>query len=157
MLLNSYGIENDSYVVDADGNYQISDKIKEQVANGEFPTVSAAIDTYNLVSSAFGLYNWGAFDITTGESNANIAREVWNVAQFDMALPASLSLTPEENTSIGTIFTDIQTLVNESTINFITGRTSLDEWDSYVDTVYSYGLDQVLSVYQDAYNRYLNR
>ena len=157
MLLNSYGIENDSYFVDTEGNYQISDKIKDQVAKGEYPTVNAAVGMYNLFYSAFGLYNWGASNVTNYDSATIASRDVWNVARFDRALPAGITLTPEENTSIGTIYTDINTLVQENTIQYITGQKSLDDWDLYVETIHSYGLDKVLAVYQSAYDRYLAR
>ena len=157
MLLNSYGIENDSYFVDTEGNYQISDKIKDQVAKGEYPTVNEAVGMYNLFYSAFGLYNWGASNVTNYDSATIASRDVWNVARFDRALPAGITLTPEENTSIGTIYTDINTLVQENTIQYITGQKSLDDWDLYVETIHSYGLDKVLAVYQSAYDRYLAR
>ena len=40
---------------------------------------------------------------------------------------------------------------------FILGQESLDNWDSFVATLNSMGLEHVLEVRQTVYDRYLNR
>ena len=46
--------------------------------------------------------------------------------------------------------------MKESTIGFITGTKSLDDWDSYVETCNSMGLEQVLTVRQAWWDRYVS-
>lgn len=157
MLLDSYGIRGESYDVDANGNYYITDKIYKQVEDGEYPTVLNAINMYNLNQSDFGLYNWARFDVINAGNDNIGAQDIWNAAKFDLLLPTSLTLTAEEAAATSTIYTDIQTLVNESTVKFITGQTSMDEYDTFLNTMKQYGLDKVISAYQAAYDRYLAR
>ena len=45
---------------------------------------------------------------------------------------------------------DIETYVDEMVMAFISGRESLDNWDSYVETVKGMGIDNVIGIYQDA-------
>ena len=51
--------------------------------------------------------------------------------------------------------TDIDTYVDEMTLKFIIGTESLDNWDSYVKTVYSMDLQDALDATQAAYDRYM--
>ena len=46
--------------------------------------------------------------------------------------------------------TDIETYVDEMVMKFITGRESLDNWDTYVAKVESMGIGKVLDIYQNA-------
>ena len=58
---------------------------------------------------------------------------------------------------MSSVGTDIEDYVTESQAKFITGKTSFDEWDKYVETVKKVGLDQYMEIYQNAYDRYLEQ
>ncbi len=62
--------------------------------------------------------------------------------------------TDEENEIYSRYYNDLETYIKESTIGFITGTKSLDDWDSYVATCYDMGLDQILTVRQAWWDRY---
>ena len=64
-----------------------------------------------------------------------------------------LSLTNEEKNVAATIGTDIQVYVQEITSKFMLGQLPLSEWDSYVKTIEEMGLEELLAVYETAYNR----
>lgn len=68
---------------------------------------------------------------------------------------ANLPFTDEENSIRTEYETNIETYCDEMAIKFIQGEESLDNFDEYVANVESYGLDQLLEVHQNAYNRYL--
>ena len=67
----------------------------------------------------------------------------------------SISLTEEESDTRASVMTDIDTYVDEMTLKFIIGTESLDNWDSYVKTVYSMDLQDALDATQAAYDRYM--
>ena len=51
----------------------------------------------------------------------------------------------------------METYRDEMMLKFITGIESLDNFDSYVETLNSMGLTQLTEVYQAAYSRYQAR
>ena len=69
---------------------------------------------------------------------------------------AALPFTDEENAIRSEIETNIETYCDEMAIKFIEGKESLDKFDDYVATVESYGLDQLLEVHQEAYERFVS-
>jgi len=67
------------------------------------------------------------------------------------------SLTQDESQVTSTIGVDITTHYQESVVNFISGKLSLDkDWDSYVKKYNDMGLAKLRDVYQAAYDRYLD-
>lgn len=70
-------------------------------------------------------------------------------------ITGSLSFSSEDDAVRREAMTDIETYVDEMVMKFITGRESLDNWDTYVAKVQSMGIDKVLDIYQaslDAWN-----
>ncbi len=65
----------------------------------------------------------------------------------------TLKFTDEETTEMADMKTAITTYVNEKIMQFVTGGRSLDEWDAYVAELYTMGLEQLLEIYQNAYDR----
>lgn len=69
-----------------------------------------------------------------------------------------LSLTPEESTEAAGILSDLTTYLEENLIKFLIGDLDMDkDWDTFRDTVESMGLEDVVAIYQAAYDRYLTR
>ena len=65
----------------------------------------------------------------------------------------SLKFNDEESEIIANKYTDIQTYVNQQLAKFITGTEPLSKWDEYVAQVKKMGIDDVVKVYQAAYDR----
>ena len=65
-------------------------------------------------------------------------------------LPGSLSFTSEQDSERRAAMADIEIYVEEMVMKFITGREPLSNWDTYVNTVKQMGIDNVLSIYQEA-------
>lgn len=157
MLLDSVGIEGESYTVDDSGVYHLTDKMQQMVDEGKVNTLSEAMYCYTLGTSDFGLYNWGMFDPIYEGNPALDAYDEFNKSQFDLMLPSSMTNTDAENTEFVAMYTDIQTLANENTVKFITGEKSLDEWDDFVAQLKSYGIERCIELKQAALDRYNNR
>ena len=59
---------------------------------------------------------------------------------------------------VGFCGSDLNTYLEESLIKFLIGDLSLeDDWDGFIGTVEGMGLQSVVDIYQDAYDRYLAR
>ena len=66
-----------------------------------------------------------------------------------------MKFTVEEQEVINNVFTDINSYVIEARGKFIAGIDDIDAtWESYVNTVYEMGLEDVIEVYQAAYDRW---
>lgn len=68
--------------------------------------------------------------------------------------PLKIMLTDEETDRIAEIRNSIQTFVDDATNRFVTGDLSTQkDWDAYLDTLKSIGLEQYMSTLQAAYDR----
>lgn len=104
--------------------------------NGHFPELQA----------------WGAYkQKLTKEGMASI--ETWATADKSMILP-SLTFTAEENEKITNIMSQVSTLVSEKFDKIIMGQESIDVLDDVRATITKMGIEEVLSIYQTAYERY---
>nr|WP_251047299.1 ABC transporter substrate-binding protein [Oceanobacillus sp. ISL-74] len=64
------------------------------------------------------------------------------------------TFTDEENIILQSTGQDINNYIEEMRDKFITGDEDLANWDNYVDTLNQMGLEEVVEVHQNAYNRY---
>ena len=55
------------------------------------------------------------------------------------------------------IMTNIQTVVDESTPQFISGVRSLDEYDAYLQTLKDFHVDRAVEIVQQAYDDFISR
>ena len=69
-------------------------------------------------------------------------------------LPTSLKLTLDESIGIQTKSVEVQNYFTQSKVQFITGALDLDkDWDTYVQGLDSMGMQDLIGVYQTAYDR----
>nr|WP_302470572.1 extracellular solute-binding protein [Vagococcus proximus] len=61
-------------------------------------------------------------------------------------------LTKEQQDQVSTVRTDLQTYVEQMEAKFITGVEPLENWDKFVSTINSMGVDDYVKVYQEAYD-----
>ena len=61
--------------------------------------------------------------------------------------------TTEEAEILDTYETDLYTYMDELFANLLSGVYSLDDYQTYVDELYMYGLQEVLDVQQARYDR----
>jgi putative aldouronate transport system substrate-binding protein len=154
MLLDSMGIEGDSYAYEGD-TMHLGPVLREKIADGTVSTVSQAMSLWTLGTSDFGLYNWGMFEVQNEDDlSAMNSCDVWNTAKFDLMLPATMTNTDAENTEFTSLYTDIQTLANENTVKFITGEQSMDQWDAFQSQLKNYGVERCIELKQAALDRY---
>lgn len=63
-------------------------------------------------------------------------------------------LTVEESNEISIIATDLETYVEQMEARFITGVEPLENWDTFVETMESMGVQTLVDVYQQAFDRW---
>lgn len=65
-----------------------------------------------------------------------------------------LKVTDEESTEVSTIAVEVEKIIEETSVAFMTGAKDIDsEWDSYVESLERAGLSTLLGIYQTAYDR----
>ncbi|MER5182256.1 hypothetical protein ABT009_28540 [Streptomyces sp. NPDC002896] len=63
-------------------------------------------------------------------------------------------IDPAQASELATLQTNIGTFVQQSAVQFITGKKSLDsDWDSYVKNIDKLGLERFLQIYQQSYDK----
>lgn len=65
----------------------------------------------------------------------------------------TLAIT-ENSDQYSAIKSEVDTFISENFILFVTGEKSLDEFDSYLDTLKGMGMEDMIAIYQNAYDIY---
>lgn len=155
-LLANYGIENDTFTYNAEGKPVFTDKISK---NPDGLSVSQAMCYYTLVpNNLASAYDWTRELSIVPEKDQEML-SIWGSSGESYVMPSALSHTSDESKELASIYTDIQTYVNECTNKFITGVMDVNgaDWDNYVSSVKSMNIDRCIEIKQAALNRYNGR
>lgn len=156
MLYDSLGIEGDSYTIDDNGNYVLTDSLLEQVATYQ-SVLGTLAARYTLLTSDFGLYNWAGLDISSPQNTIEQSL-IWCEASDELALPTCMTMTDEEAFEYASLYTDIQTLSQEYTVKVITGAANLEkDYETFLNKLESCEMGRCLAIQQAALDRYLAR
>lgn len=152
-FLFNYGVEGISFYYDENGVPQYTDLIVNN-EDGLSATWLAAVymDEYGYVE------NYTKFDSQMTQEQLE-ARELWseNVESI-YDLPSALTLTAEESETFSKNMADIASYTSESILKMLTGEMDIDtEFDSFVETIESMGLQDCIDCYQSALTRYNSR
>lgn len=140
-LLCNYGIEGESYeMVDGEPKFIGEDIQTSVIARHEGPFIRDYART-----------------MFTYKPNAIAAMDdVWNGDNSGM-MPKTLSLTAEEGIEFSTVMSDIITYVQEMVPKFVMGVESLDNFDTFVETINEMGIQEMIKIKQAALDRYYLR
>ncbi|MBE5972364.1 MAG: extracellular solute-binding protein [Lachnoclostridium sp.] len=86
----------------------------------------------------------------------NASKELQEPYAFntDLIQLNELKITSEEATDIGTIAVEVEKILLEDEVAFITGQKDIDaDWDAHVEAMNKAGLQDMLDLYTTAYNR----
>jgi len=146
------GKEGETYTKNADGTLEFVDRIKN---HPDGLTLDQALTDY--VSWMGGSYP-GYVNVKwfKGSESLPSAIEAGNKAAPHQIeeLWYNFNYTDAETEFMSTVGSDIHTYILEMEAKFVTGSSSFSEWDKYVETVRSMGLDEYMNVYQAAFERY---
>lgn len=93
----------------------------------------------------------------TGPAERKDGYMLWKKYDCANFLPSRLTMTTEEGQQYASMYTDIETYVQECNVKFIMGQMSLDDYDSYRDTLKNMKIDDCIAIQQAALDRYNDR
>lgn len=147
----TWGIEGESYTVDANGKRQWTDEANANTSyyDGCFPKKFL----YAMAHVSFPRY--GANDVNATQSEHYIAAcELWADCDTSVVYPRAITVSQEDQQAILGADTDMGAYIREMTAKFITGEEPLTNFDNYRDTLKKMGIEELIALYQDAYDRY---
>lgn len=151
-LLNSYGIEGESYTVTDDGTYEYTDLLLNNPEG--LPLTLAKLKYLDSLAGGTGLYDPHC-EIVGVNENSIACDSTWkNDGAY--VLP-SYELKVEEGEEFSLIMSDIETYVSEMTLSYITGTESLDTFDKYLETIEALNLSRAVELKQAGLDRYNSR
>jgi putative aldouronate transport system substrate-binding protein len=152
--LMNFGIEGQTYNW-IDGYPQLVDSIYKNPKM----TVSVALGRYAIGVSGFPFAN----DVRVRKQRMlsikpqHEAIAYWNKSDISRILPV-MTFTPEESQELANIMSEVNTFVKEYTLSFLLGKRDIGrEFDSYMNTLKSMGIERAISINQAALERYNNR
>lgn len=144
MKTRCFGIEGENYVMGDDG-FPIFD---ESMYNDPTMAFSQKLNTY--VDQYWP--SSGGLSLGTNTEIQDQCAEAWAQGTSEAHALGYIPLSPEDADTVAGIQADTNTHVTEMQIKFITGERSLDEFDDYLNELKGMGMDEVLSIYQAAYD-----
>lgn len=69
--------------------------------------------------------------------------------------PNGAIMNTEQKDQYNSVASDISTYISENVLQFIYGQKALDEWDSFIETLYEMGIETAIEAKQAAYDDYL--
>lgn len=151
ILYWNFGEEGVSYEVGADGSLQFT----ELLTADERGLGTAMKDYTGMWGGGPGIQLEA---LVKAKNNPAAAAAVYawtdNSAARDYKLPP-YSRTEEEQTRYNDIVSVLGTYVSEMAFKFISGDEKLEDFEKFVETLYSYDLQELLEIEQAAYDRYM--
>lgn len=145
----NYGIKGESYTIE-DGKVVFTDKVTNNPAG-----VSEGRFLYTMSHMGMGVQ---LTDTVYTKEDKDGSMIWYNSAKeaVKSAMP-TVTLTNSESKEAASIQNTISTYVSEQTLKYITGKESLDTYDTFVKTMKKQGLDKLLEIEQGAYDRFEKR
>jgi len=151
----NFGEQGLSWDYDADGNPMY------------LPIVTEDPDGLNNAIDKYGGSTWSGNCIQAtlllylkNKPKAIEANDLWfypNIPVTTMWLPSGVAFSADESNLIADIRTSMDTYIQEMAIKFINGEESLGDFDKYVTNLENMRLQELLGIYQSAYDRYQAR
>ncbi len=156
IIAANYGIEGVSFNYDADGEPQFTELVTN---NPEFPSPQAAMQYYT--PDYIPYYNYSGKMHVTFDEIALRAVEVFtaasNYTSEKRTYPSAVTISTDAQSKINNMAVDVCSYGMEQILKFVTGAAELNDenWNSYVEGMYGLKLQEILDLYQDAYDAYL--
>lgn len=165
--LSFSGVEGEDYVLDSQGKATVIDPKLTREAAYKQNKGSIGIFIHNNIFPR--LQSWISSTPTKAEELLEKlpndkqragARRRLDLLEYRPYVTSPFSSTmyaiasPEELEITNKYFTALKTYSEELSMNLILGNESLDKWDTYIKKLQDLGLDKMIKVYSDRYNRY---
>ena len=154
-MLYNFGIEGKSYELDSAGKPQFTDFIFNNPDGVQVSTIFTEYSPASYSAPTVQSKTVQEAERTYDQQNEAVANWAETDAEKHMLPP--IALTDEESSKITSTLTSIKTYKEEMAYSFIMGTKPLSEFDEYISQLHSMGLDEILSIYNDAVARYDKR
>lgn len=153
-MLATYGIEGESYTLDANGEPQFADFIKHSDEGYSF---SQQFVRYCCFHNVPFRYDWRRDNAGISEEAVELM-DIWEThLADDLDEFVNLSVPTDVSSSYASKYNELSTYAEEYALKVITGATDLDAtWDEFQTQLKELGLDDVLKIQQDALDRFYN-
>lgn len=152
-MLYNFGIAGESYEM-IDGYPKFTDII----TNYENGDISASLKRYVAsVDHAPCIQDVRMYEQRLTYREQRDAINIWSQTNMAKHLIPHITYTLEETERINEVNENIKTFVSDNTMRFILGQKSFNEWDDYVGTIRSLGIDKMIAIKEAALERYNNR
>ena len=156
-MLTNYGVEGETYTM-VDGKPQYTDLIVNNPDGLSYFFASYVYAT-NAASGFFPYIN--DMEKTYYEFTDNqweIYEGLKSLSDCAYNYPSFATMNAEESEEYSSIESDMSTYAEEKILEFIVGTADIDaEFDTYVDTLYDMGLQDLIDLKQAAYDRAMAR
>lgn len=149
--LSLWGVEGETYTLDADGNIVLNPDIYYNGMN------EGAAKQLNVdYGFAGGMFAYGGSEqlklskMTEGEKD--FVQRVQTTRETRKLIPPIMA-TPEENEQMQLISTPLMDYVKTMTLKFITGQESFDNWDKYTAQVEANGSTRFTAMANDIFQK----
>lgn len=150
-ILNSFGVEGETYTQEADG-FTFTELLTNNPEG--LPLTLAKLKYLDGLAGGIGLYDQSC-ELAGVNENTRACDDVWkNDGAY--VLP-EYELSVDEGESFSKIMADIETYVDEMTLKYIQGLESLDTFDTFVENIKNMNVDAAISLKQDGLDRYNSR
>lgn len=158
IILGNWGIEGETYIVNANGEKEFTDKITN---NPEGLPLQLCQNLF--INPGFACYT----DLSVQEMAYNDCQKAavptW-IAGFDSSdetLPVSfMTFTGDEIEEQAQYQSELETYMETTRLEFITGAKDANndaDWNKYVETLGTLHIDELIAISQAAYDRYMAR
>lgn len=154
ILLFNFGIEGESYEM-IDGYPTYTEKVTNNENGADMGTMIQYYARPNGIGPSIRDRRYMEQFAALPQQKESI--EVWNQTQAKEHMMPQVTLTAEENEKITNIKNDIDTYKSQMFLKYVTGVEDMSTFDSFVSKLKDMGIEEVISVYQDAYDRYMAR
>lgn len=150
-LLANYGTEGDTFEYQEDGTPVFTSKV---TANEDY-TFAQAMAYFTTPPSRVCLQDWKRELAAVPEKDL-VSYDIWAEAGTENCLPdvSAMGISSDENKEYSKIMTDVTTIVNEKTSQFITGVISMDEYDDFIAQLKQMNVDRAVEIVQTVYDRF---
>ncbi|MGN0752931.1 MAG: hypothetical protein ACI4ME_00605 [Aristaeellaceae bacterium] len=118
----------------------------------------AFANKYRYAMSHVSFPRWGAADYlaATREQRYVDSAVMWAQASNALEYPAAITLSTDAQKAVAEI-DNMGTYISEMTCKFITGAEPLTKFDTYMDTLQKMGIENLIALYQEAYDNFMSR
>lgn len=151
-FLYGYGVQGVSWDYDDNGKIAITDFI---INHDAYYTMAMTMYALNNIAEP-GLYinyTW----LVPGNEDSKQVLDFWASVPHDndYMYPSGVSYTDEQSSALAQLGNDVGTYLEENYVQFLDGSKPLSEWDKYVEGLKSIGIEEIRSIYQEAYDAYM--